>query len=100
MYYENDTKFKICNDTKQEDSTCSRSTWGISISDHLRYLGMSTGCADPNTAAMETVRSKMSNNNHSSSSFYDDFDHHLLSCGDKGFIKGVAKELHNHMKKS
>lgn len=43
VFYETDNKFKVC-DESGEDPNCSDSWIGLSIPDHLYYLGISTLC--------------------------------------------------------
>lgn len=95
-YYDTDTHFKKCSDTSKEDPTCSISTWGISIADHLKYLGMSTGCYDSDSTAVEYLRNSTVSDA-SSTEFYGEYDSRVLPCGDNGFILGVAKNLHKNM---
>lgn len=44
---DSEKEFFLCGDTVEaEDATCSNSVWSTSLSDHLRYMGVTTRCRE------------------------------------------------------
>lgn len=85
IWYNNDSNdnYKLCN-SSGEDSNCSNGVLGSSVSDHTRYLGISTGC---NNDASEVREMLMNSINGESLDFYDIFETQMMKCGSEGIIE-------------